>query len=239
VKVVSFKDWLIEIGKSDRTATSYAGAISGAISNWANDAGLYSGKLDDFLSVETLLTISAGLENYPTFKEQNKRGKSMYSSALKAYIDYRRQESSEEVEHDIRAILDDKAFSETEKATYVSARIGQGKYRGDLIEYWGRCALTGFRNVRFLVASHIKPWRSSDHKERLDPYNGLLLLPNIDKAFDLGYISFANKGKIIVSEHLEEPHKLCITRDMRVKLEDRHLEYMEFHRDVVFERFDS
>ena len=29
--------------------------------------------------------------------------------------------------------------------------------------------------------SHIKPWRDADNQERLDAYNGLLLLPNYDK----------------------------------------------------------
>ena len=233
---MSFRNWLLEIGKSKRTADSYAGAISGSISDWGKAAGLCSKSLDDVQSVDELLSIAAGLENVASYREQNKRGKYMYSSALKAYIEFRRQESPEEIERDVKAILDDKEISETEKATYVNARIGQGKYRSDLIEYWGRCALTGFRNVRFLVASHIKPWCASEHKERLDPYNGLLLLPNVDKAFDLGYISFGDEGRILISEQLEETTKLGISRNMRVKLEDRHRYYMEFHRDVVFEK---
>jgi hypothetical protein len=34
----------------------------------------------------------------------------------------------------------------------------------------------------FLVASHIKPWRSCDNSERLSGVNGLLLSPHVDKA---------------------------------------------------------
>jgi hypothetical protein len=33
---------------------------------------------------------------------------------------------------------------------------------------------------RFLVASHIKPWRLSDNSERLDGNNSLLLSPHVD-----------------------------------------------------------
>jgi predicted restriction endonuclease len=66
------------------------------------------------------------------------------------------------------------------------------------------------------VASHIKPWRASDNTERLDTYNGLLLLPNLDKAFDLGFITFTERGRIIVSNQLEESGKLGIDSGMRI-----------------------
>ena len=133
-------------------------------------------------------------------------------------------------------IIEDDAISNTEKLTYISARVGQGIYRHNLIGYWEKCALTGFSDVRFLVASHIKPWHAADNRERLDTYNGLLLLPNIDKVFDLGFITFSEEGKIVVSEHLEEADTLGIRRDMRLDLEDAHLKYMRYHREMMFER---
>jgi 5-methylcytosine-specific restriction protein A len=55
-----------------------------------------------------------------------------------------------------------------------------------------------------LKASHIKPWRDSDNAERLDIYNGLLLIPNLDSAFDKGYISFDDGGKIIISDMIKD-----------------------------------
>lgn len=118
--------------------------------------------------------------------------------------------------------------------TYITARVGQGKYRQKLIGYWERCALTGFNDVRFLVASHIKPWRASDNQEKLDLYNGLLLMPNIDKAFDLGFITFSDKGKIIISTQLEESERLGIRAGMNIKLDSPHQIYMKYHRDKVF-----
>ena len=65
-------------------------------------------------------------------------------------------------------------------------------------------ALTGFTDTRFLVASHIKPWKDANNKERLDSFNGLLLMPNLDKVFDLGFITFKENGKIVISDYLEE-----------------------------------
>ena len=59
-----------------------------------------------------------------------------------------------------------------------------------------------------LVASHIKPWRDSNNQERLDKFNGLLLLANLDKAFDLGFISFADTGLVMISCQLEAPEVL-------------------------------
>ena len=95
--------------------------------------------------------------------------------------------------------------------------------------------MTGYSDTRLLVASHIKPWKVSEHEERLDKYNGLLLLPNLDKIFDLGFITFEENGKIVISDYLEETDKLGVTHDMTVNLNDRHQEYIEYHRDVVFE----
>jgi predicted restriction endonuclease len=113
--------------------------------------------------------------------------------------------------------------------------LGQGRYRRELIGRWETCALTGFRDTRFLVASHIKPWKVSSNKERLDSYNGLLLLPNLDKVFDLGFISFENSGRIIISNHLEETSMLGIKPDMQVRFDVPHQQYIQFHREMVFE----
>jgi predicted restriction endonuclease len=185
-------------------------------------------------SIDELMTIYKGLEGVKIYQDRNVKGKNMYSCALMAFINYRRCESPEELEQDVGSILSDDKIQATEKLAYITARVGQGKYRQKLIGYWGQCALTGFNDVRFLVASHIKPWRASDNQEKLDLYNGLLLLPNIDKAFDLGFITFSDKGKIIISPQLEESERLGITTGMNIKLESPHQIYMKYHREKVF-----
>lgn len=105
---------------------------------------------------------------------------------------------------EIKAVENDNNIKATEKDSIVKSRIGQGIFRNELIEYWHGCAISQCPFTWMLIASHIKPWRDADNQERLDTYNGLLLLPNYDKLFDLGYISFTQAGKIMYSRLLDK-----------------------------------
>lgn len=128
---------------------------------------------------------------------------------------------------------------ETERETIVQSRIGQGKFRAEVINYWNGCAVTNCRRIELLRASHIKPWRNSSNEERLDVYNGLLLIPNLDVAFDNGMVSFAANGKIIISDLLtkDDRLKLGIHPDMRIsRIDERHRKYLEYHRKNVFNK---
>jgi hypothetical protein len=87
-------------------------------------------------------------------------------------------------------------LQETTRETIVQSRIGQGQFRLSLIAYWQGCSVTGCSQVEILKASHIKPWRDCTNDERLNVYNGLLLLPNLDACFDIGFVSFSDEGKI-------------------------------------------
>ena len=83
---------------------------------------------------------------------------------------------------------------DTEKDILAKARIGQGKFKKDVIKIWGlgeKCAVTGIDLPQLLIASHIKPWRSSENLERLDPTNGILLATHLDKLFDNYLITFS------------------------------------------------
>ena len=92
--------------------------------------------------------------------------------------------------------------------------------------------------IPILKASHIKPWRQSVNGERLDVFNGFLLAPNVDAAFDAGYISFDEKGKIITSPFLTnvDAYSLRITSRYKIKpkkLTENHQKYLEYHRAHV------
>lgn len=85
----------------------------------------------------------------------------------------------------------------TERAYLAKARIGQGRFRADVIDGWGHgevCVITGTAVPEMLVASHIKPWRKSSNGERLDWMNGLLLVANADRLFDRHLLSFSRRG---------------------------------------------
>lgn len=128
---------------------------------------------------------------------------------------------------------------ETERRSIVLSRIGQGSFRSDLEKYWKVCAVTGCAKPELLVASHIKPWKDSDNFERLDVYNGLLLAPHLDRAFDRGYVSFDDEGRIILSDAFSDRDQriLGIHPDMKLrKIEPNHLRYLDYHRKYVLKK---
>lgn len=233
---MTFQKWLMQIGKSERTAKSYAGAITGAISKWAKQAGLVQESITEIDSLKEFIQFSNNLRKLDLFIEPDIRGNRMYSAALNHYARYLEDIYQEDVKQDIEHIINDKAIEKTEKSQLISARLGQGKFRRFQIDQWQRCALTGYSDTRFLVASHIKPWRDADNAQRLDRYNGLLLLPNLDKVFDLGFITFESTGVIIISKYLENYKILGLYQEMKLNLQEEHLNYMAYHRDKVFEK---
>ena len=128
---------------------------------------------------------------------------------------------------------------ETERQSLVLSRVGQGEFRAQLVSYWNGCAVTGANCIPLLKASHIKPWRESNNKERLDVFNGLLLSPNIDAAFDTGYITFDSQGRIVLSKAITgaPAFQLHITAKLRINqklLRPEHEVYLEHHRKEVF-----
>lgn len=67
-----------------------------------------------------------------------------------------------------------------------------------------KCVLCHINLPYMLIASHIKPFRDCAHiYEAVDYHNGLLLCRNHDFLFDQGYISFADNGKLLISEELQ------------------------------------
>lgn len=128
-------------------------------------------------------------------------------------------------------------FPTTGLAT-INTRIGQAKFRKDVIDYWKECAVTGVGLVEILRASHIKPWSDSSDSERLDKYNGLLLIPALDSLFDLGFISFSDTGGMIVSPILSEfSSKLGLDSNKKLScIEANHRKYLEYHREKIFKK---
>lgn len=231
---MTFEDWMRLRGLSESSVKKYEGAVSGAISEWAIDGGILDGPLTSILSHSRFESIVIALRELPIYQERNERGHNMYNCALNKYAEYLQEGFDSDIEADVEAILSQDCVTDTEKATLLKTRIGQGNFRQKLISLWGGCAVTGYKDTSMLVASHIKPWRASSNIERLDGYNGLLLLPTLDKAFDSGLISFTVSGSILISPLLQEPEGLGITESMSINLKPEHQPYMEFHRDSVF-----
>jgi len=126
-----------------------------------------------------------------------------------------------------------------DKGQLISARFGQGVFRENVERVEKLCRLTGVPDRRHLRASHIKPWRLADDREKLDGCNGLLLSPHAVHLFDRGHISFADDGQLLVSKHLNPTvakawglERAYPPRSFRPEQRA----YLDFHRRHVFEK---
>jgi hypothetical protein len=123
----------------------------------------------------------------------------------------------------------------TEKKRVINGRMNQASFRDSVMELWnGKCCVTGSEEL--LVASHIKPWRESTDRERMDPYNGLLLSPVYDKAFDRGLITFDDSGVICISDDFrEDAHHLEVSENDTIEgISSRHVNYLRYHWENIF-----
>lgn len=124
-------------------------------------------------------------------------------------------------------------------AVSAQRRIGHDQFRAALFRHWTHCAVTGLEERRLLRASHIKPWASSTPIEKTDPFNGLLLAPHLDAAFDAGLISFDEGGQLLISGEMsiQDAARMGLHSAMRLRnLAAEHLPYLAFHRQNVFIR---
>lgn len=124
----------------------------------------------------------------------------------------------------------------TERSGLVTSRVGQGAYRKRIIHRWEyKCAVTSFNKLDILIASHIVPWSKATDHERLDVNNGLLLSPTYDALFDKYLITFDNKGKIQLSDKIENSayQKIGVTgREQISDLSRYNVQYLERHNQI-------
>ncbi|EED41042.1 conserved hypothetical protein [Stenotrophomonas sp. SKA14] len=124
----------------------------------------------------------------------------------------------------------------TEVERLVRQRVGQARYRDALLTYWGgSCAVTGVAVTEALRASHAKPWAEcADDAERLDAFNGFLLVANLDALFDRFLISFDDTGHLLSSPRLSQSDLpvLGIHSGMTLRwLATEHRHYLKWHRE--------
>ena len=128
---------------------------------------------------------------------------------------------------------------DTTRRQVIEARVGQGVYRDRLLAKWDNaCAVTGLVAPEFLMASHARPWKGGTNGQRLDGDNGLPLIPNLDKLFDKGFITFEDDGAIRISAALPSaayaPLGIDPAMHLIKPLNPQQKEYMAYHRDNVF-----
>jgi hypothetical protein len=130
------------------------------------------------------------------------------------------------------------SLEETEKASLVMSRRGQGLFRRRVKLIEQKCRVTGVHSEKLLTASHIKPWKTSDNIERLDGNNGLFLSPHIDRLFDSGFITFTAIGEMLVSPLLDEevlPKWQIDPTKKYGKFNSEQAFFLGFHNRVTFQ----
>ncbi len=200
-------------------------------------------KIDESLSeeeIDRIISIEEQRKDQRNFYTKDK-DLSNFKSSLRKYLKFLNEgfyESHKKIDkEEISKVERDSSISSTEKENIVLSRIGQGKFREKLIKYWQGDSIMNLEKPFLLIASHIKPWRVSNNIERLDYFNGLLLLPNFDKLFDKGYITFDNKGKIIISKFLDKEDRAIFNINTQIglrHLSSKHFEYLGYHRENCF-----
>lgn len=194
-----------------------------------------SGKLCEELKKKALGLPSVGTDG---FECRSGRELGVLIAAARTQVDMLRDEDAGSA-----ASPDDEFdpnLAETEQVTLAKQRRGQALYRQRLEALWGgRCAVTGVSCSAVLRASHAKPWADcASGRERLNPYNGLLLSANLDALFDKFLISFEDDGRMLVSSSLTPADRtlLGLDREIRIPLTSEHLPFMRWHRQAFAKR---
>lgn len=137
-------------------------------------------------------------------------------------------------------------FTGETKIREVKTRVNQDVFRQIVIaNYAGRCAISNINISELLIASHIVPW-SHDHKQRLNPQNGICLSPLYDKCFDKGLISIDPNYKICFSNKLKEAASNRFYQDFFEPYEGKSInlplkfvpkrEFLEYHFNEIFQK---
>lgn len=85
---MTFEEWMRSRNWTESTIRKYDGAMRGALTEWAIEAGLSDGPLTSIVDVASFRKISSQLVQLPVFLARNKRGHSMYGAAIRRYIDF-------------------------------------------------------------------------------------------------------------------------------------------------------
>jgi hypothetical protein len=149
----------------------------------------------------------------------------------------------QDLEHDAETataeeeITTDRQIGPTEKMQLIAARRGQGKFKANVARVERGCRVTGVTDIRYLRASHIKPWSRANNRERLDGHNGFLLSPHVDYLFDKGYISFTDDGSLLLSPRFDK----TVLSSWQIRdnvnagsFTRKQKRYLGFHRKFVF-----
>lgn len=119
-------------------------------------------------------------------------------------------------------------FSDTERQQISKARKGQGIFKENVRKRMTSCPVTGVNDIKFLIASHIKPWRVCDTAN--DRLSG-----------DNGFISFSDEYTVLQSKFINQ---ITIKQlglrgkfeTTKLKLNNEQKAFMEYHKEFIFKK---
>lgn len=240
MKEKKFRQWFASTGVGEKT-------VQNRVSNCKN-VEKYEGDLDlhfNFDQCKSLLDkLTYSKDDERQYKEAKHcipidgnlyNGTSTLKQSVNIYIKFCIYDKSNMTISTISSIEDlesNNNLTESEKDVLVKYRLGQSKFRKDLIDHWGGCSINGLVKTDLLIASHIKPYRECNDDEKYDVFNGLLLTPNYDVLFDKFLISFNQQGKIMISNKISQNdlEKLYIDKHSSIILDSKHNKYLDYHR---------
>lgn len=171
-------------------------SLYGRILDAARSIGINENQLPDFLGVEN----------------SQDRYTNILVSGMEPLSDWEIEVDTVDEARRIHQTLPAVSLADTERLLVTRTRIGQQRFANQVLEnYSCTCAFCGLSTTdldprnryKLLIASHIKPWRSSSNDERTDPRNGIAACPTHDAAFDQGLIAVDTDMSIILSPSLE------------------------------------
>jgi len=131
----------------------------------------------------------------------------------------------------------------TAQPKLVMTRLYQSFFRRAVLSSYGStCCVCGIDFPQLLVASHIKPWGSSE-ETRTGPENGLCLCVLHDKAYDRGLMTVNAKYEVSVSSSIANSKvafvgiSLAAFDKQKIKMPSRFApkpEYLDWHRKNIF-----
>ena len=128
-----------------------------------------------------------------------------------------------------------KSTASTEVERLVRQRVGQNVYRESLLDYWGgACAVTGIAVPELLRASHARAWSEcTTDADRLNVFNGFLLVAHLDALFDRHLMTFSATGEATFAPPIstEVKLRLGITDSLKLRwLSPGHEPFLTEHR---------
>ncbi|MCY4213378.1 MAG: HNH endonuclease [Gammaproteobacteria bacterium] len=140
----------------------------------------------------------------------------------------------------------DTALEGEDRVVSRRVRVNQHFFRQAVLSaYDYKCCITGIDLKTVLIASHIKSWKESNNREKLNPQNGLCLNALHDRAFDRGLIAVNDDYTVAVSSLVSQSLSDAV-RSMLLWYESREIktpsrflpcpEFLQWHRDNVFEQ---